>query len=480
MATADGDIAGYFFALLTVIGLFPLLLLCYRSYRHHFQKKGRLEQQLEISAHKYMMKNRQQLIQLNLETQRASLKHQSKQFLKQNASSKLTNSLLEETDSDHDHFEFLLRQKHTFWGIEDLMIKEGKLKSGECLIFQFPPGLCEDFTFYIFNNLNPLTFLFASEKNPQPMISRFVSYTTAQTFILLLYLIIEDSTMRMILDYLFSPLTLLVEYWLNLMLVCPCLPEVPKDQDQQAEAEAEEGEVEAEEGGAQSSEKTQKRNNSSHLAHKTIYHTLRVLGWFLAFPILAILITLLVLLATLLAQHAIESHLLGKFILDGILIPFLLKLVLSLFHYFWFLHPIHFVLCNFTVMTINSWTESQSNEYLLHQSSILSEQQIREEYEIRKKASYSEIDLCHCSCHCIQWTGYSRDTHYTVNICQPSCYWMRCCDAISAWYWEEDESMKSLVAAPVRYSMSLSSPSPVLMELTDREGEGEGESEDHL
>jgi hypothetical protein len=464
---ATGDVVGYFFALLTVIGAFPFILLCTRVYRHRTQPKGRLEQQLEISAHKYMVENRQQLMKLNLENQTNSFKHQSKQFLKENVS-KLSNSLISENETDHDHFEFLLRQQHTFWGIEDIILKEGKLKyDNQLLLIQFPKGLIEDFIFYIFNNLNPLTFLFASEKNPQPMISRFVSYTTAQTFILLLYLMIQDPTLRMILNYLFSPLTLLIEYWLNLMLLCPCLPEVPTEEG--GEGEGEGGEVEEE---MEVTPNVFEGPKDTHLAHKTIYHTLRFLGWLLAFPILILLIITLVVIATLLAQHTIESHLLGNFILDGIIIPFLLKIILSLLHYLWFLPPTHLVLCCSTVLTINTWIESQTNEYLLHHTSsnlLISQEEILEEYDKRKKASYSEIDLCHCSCYCFQWTGYSRDSHYTVNICHPSCYWTRCCDVIFAWYWEEDETVKSLVAAPVRYSMSSSSPSPAIMELSERD-----------
>jgi hypothetical protein len=450
MASA-GDAAGYFFALLTVIGALPLIFLISRYYRLHFAsgKEKRIDVQLENSAIKYMVEYRQALIQQNLENQRNSFRHQSKQFLKENV--KLSSSLLldQQSAADSDHFEDLLRQQHTFWGIEDLFLKEGKLNYGETLLFQFPKGIFEDFLYYVFNNVNPLTFLFASEKHPQPMLSRFVSYTTAQTFVLLLYLLIPDPTMRSILEYLFSPLTLLIEHWLNLMLVCPCLPEVPKETDQQR------NELEEED-----SAPTATKRSNNKIAHKAIYHTIRAFGWFLAFPILLLLIFILIAIAMLLANHSIEHHLLGMFVVDGILIPFLLKLAFVSVDYLWFIHPTHLVVCCFQILSINNWTESQTKEYLLHQSSMATEEELNEEEKARKKASYSEIDLFHCACQCLQCTGYHQDGHYSLLICYPSCYISRCCDAISAWYWEEDETMKSLLLTPARYSMtSTSQPS---------------------
>ena len=449
----DGDAAGYFFALLTVIGAIPSLFLISRFYTLHYtppeQKKQRIPIRFEASAMKYMIEYRQDLIQQNLERQQSSFKNQSKQFLKENVKLELASSLMTEDQpsiADSDHFIHLLRQQHTFWGIEDLLLKDGQWKYRETLLLKFPKGIFEDFLFYLFNNVNPLAFFFASEKHPQPMFSRFISYTTAQTFVLFLYLTIPDPTIRTVLEYLFSPLTLLVEYWLNLMLVCPCLPEVPEEPDQQEDDP--------------SSTNNEGKSKSSRLAHKATYHTIRAFGWFLAFPILLSLIIILVSLASLLANNTIERHLLGKFVLDGIIVPFLLKVVFVSVNYFWFIHPTHIVVCGIQILTINSWTESQTNEYLLHHSSVLTDEELNEEQKAREKATYSEIDLCHCTCHCIQCTGYHRESHYSINICYPSCYIKRCCDALSAWYWEEDEEFKSLLPTPPRYSMSSTPSSP--------------------
>jgi hypothetical protein len=448
----DGDAAGYFFALLTVIGALPSIFLIFRYYRLSYataEKEKRIDIQFEKSAMNYMIEYRQDLLQKNLESQRNSFRHQSKQFLKDNVKLGITASLLsadQPSAADSDHFQHLLRQQQTFWGIEDLILKEGELKYGETVLFQFPKGIFEDFLFYIFNKVNPLPFLFASEKHPQPMLSRFVSYTTAQTFVLLLYFMIRDSTMRTILGYLFSPLTLFVEYWLNLMLVCPCLPEETNQQSNQEDDP--------------NPDENKGQSKSSRHAHKAIYHTIRAFGWFLAFPFLFFLIIILVAIALLLADHSVEHHLLGMFVADGIIYPFLLNIALASVNYFWFIHPTHLVVCGFRILTINSWTESQTNEYLLHHSSILTDEELNEEENARKKASYSEIDLCHCTCHCLQCTGYHRDSHYSLNICQPSCYISRCCDGLSAWYWEEEEAMKSLLPTPARHSMtSISQPS---------------------
>jgi hypothetical protein len=452
----DGEAAGYFFALLTVIAALPGIFLISRFYLLHYatEKEKRIEIRLEKSAIKYMMEYRQALIQQNLEIQRNSLKQQSKQFLKDNVKLEITSSLMadQQAIADSEHFVHLLRQQHTFWGIEDLILKEGKLKYGETLLIQFPKGIFEDFLYYVINNVNPITFLFASEKHPQSMISRFVSYTTAQTFVLLIYLSVRNGTARTIIGYLFSPLTLLIEHWLNLMLVCPCLPEVPKEETYQQQYPQEVNPLPIDNNGGQV-----QQSKVPLIAHKAIYHTIRAFGWLLAFPILFVLIFILVDLAVLLANHTIEHHLLGMFVVDGILIPFLLKLLLVSVNYFWFIHPTHLVVCCIKVLTINSWTESQTSEYILHQSSISTDEELNKEEKARKKASYSEIDLCHCNCQCIQCTGYHRDGHYSLNICHPSCYITRCCDGISAWYWEEEEDMKSLLPTPVRYSMSSTS-----------------------
>lgn len=446
----DGKIVGYFFALLTVIGALPLILLCIRYYRHIKYSNNRIEKQLETSAIDYMMEARQHVIEHNLEQQRNSLRHQSKQFLNENAR-KLTNSLLSEPDNDH--FKHLLRQQHTFWGIKDFILKEGKVWIGGHQLLQLPSGLCEDFLYYVQNNVNPITFLFASERHPQPMISRFVSYTTAQTFVLLLYLIVQDSTVRTILNYLFSPLTILIEYWLNLMLVCPCLPEIPQESMKPTDSE---------------DNNTTQASTTPHIAHKAIYHSLRIIGWFLAFPILFVLVTFLVLLSIMITNRDIEPNLLGMFILDGILIPFLIKLTLVLVDYLWFFHPTHVNVCSITVLTINSWTETQTNEYLMYQRSNWTDDQRKDDLNARKRATYSEVDIFHCTCNCIQFIGYHRDSHYSLNICEPSCYCTRCCDAISAWYWEEDEAMKSLLPTPARHSMASTSPILPSIEQTER------------
>jgi hypothetical protein len=367
-------------------------------------------------------------------------------------------------------------------------LKEGKLKYGDTLLIQFPKGIFEDFLYYIFNNVDPLTFLFASEKHPQPMVSRFVTYTTAQTFALLIFLIFEDDTTQQIVDYLFTPFILVIQYWLHLMLVCPCLPEVPKETHQEHPQEADNnGELVRSESGPDSvtmqhkgdmpstseqewiewtAEGGRRQGNGKPgqaqqskvavTANKAICHTIRAVGWFSALPIFFVLIILLVAVATQLADRSIKDHLIGKFIVEGILSPFAVQLLLASVNYFWFIHPTHLVVCGIKVLTINSWTESQTNEYLLHRNSILTDEELNLQEKARLQAISKEIDLCHCSCQCVQCNH--RDGHYTLKICNPSCYITRCCDGISAWYREEVEEMNYLLPTPVRHSMSSTSP----------------------
>lgn len=433
----DGSIAGYFFALLTVIGAIPLLFLCIRYYRQK-KIKDRIENQLENHAIDYMIECRQHVIEQNLEEQKKSIKYQSQRLL----SNISTSSLL--TGFNQDHFEYLLRQQHTFWGINDFILKEGKVKFGDMQLLQLPSGLYEDFLYYVINNINPIAFLFSSEKHPQPMLSRFVSYTTAQTFILLIYLLIPSGTIRLILNYLFSPLILLVEHWLNLMLVCPCLPEIPTESNPRP-------------GDEDGTNTTTEDSKAPHLAQKAAYHTIRMIGWFLAFPILFSLIVILISISILLSNETIEPNLLGMFVLDGIIIPFLIKLAIALVNYLWFLHPTHVRVCGITALRINSWTETQTQEYLMYQSSQWAEDKRNSDLESRKKANYSEVDIFHCACYCIQWRGHPLDSHYDLDVCQPSCFITRCCDGISAWYWEEDQEVEKLLPSPVRHSMSRNS-----------------------
>ena len=438
-----GEVFGYFIALIVLICAIPTIALAIGWNRRRGSSIDDLiEIKLEKSAKRFITSRRDHIVASFLEESRYSFKAKV---------SGLTNQVLEKqttpppaVDSEvatKAYFRHGLEQAHTYWGIEDFVFPNGRIGC-----FNAPVGLGEDYLFYIFNNVNPLAFVFSSPEHPEKPLARFVVYCTAQAFVLLLYCLLP-SFMQIIVGYIVAPIILIVEYWLQYMLLCPCL----QGDDLETEVTLSD----------QSSDTIISDKAKTH-AKKGGIIFLRTIGAFMALPVLLGLIFMLVVIAITLVRSGRDHNRLALFLWDGILFPFILNLLKSSANYWWFCVPTHINICAINIFAINSWGETKMWEEDMLELRDRTRDERLDVLSQRRKARYSSADFLHMSCHCLQFSGLDTDTHYDFNVCAPSCYCGRCCDACHDYYWEEANEFSIKDSRRRKSSAANSKKSPMM------------------
>ena len=222
MADEGGEGFGYFLALLLLICGIPTMLLLVGVLR---KKRGnRFESKLGESALQSTVDRRRAFVLRQVEEMNNSLKNRTSKLLKAVSLSEAVGG--EDAEDNYEQhslrvFQAGLLQGRSYWGISDILVKDGVLISRGDVSFSLPPGLLEDFLFTAFNKINPLPLCFGDDRHPESMLIRFTVYCTAQTFTLTLFLLYYNTFTTT--SYLLSPLVVLCEHWLRLTLFCPCL-----------------------------------------------------------------------------------------------------------------------------------------------------------------------------------------------------------------------------------------------------------------
>ena len=160
-----------------------------------------------------------------------------------------------------------------------------------------------------------------------------------------------------------------------------------------------------------------------------------MIGGVLSLPLLLVMIMLLIVLSFGLANGNIHGRLLGRFVFDGILLPFFIKVFLVSFSFCYKLHPHHVNICGVNVFKINHWTELQFIEEDISHHHDLTAEEIEERRHAHWKKSYGEASIFHMNCYYLRYIGLPTDPNYRIDVCHPSCYCARCCNAISEMYW---------------------------------------------
>lgn len=451
MATA-GRVVGFFFALLVLVSVLPLIFLLIRYWRRHYSSDPNaiFEAKLSRSAleAKEIMETTRKLKKSGGMGQSSALSddtpaNEAQEWSENDFGEKSTDDLTLKS------FKAALQDQHAYFGIKDLFFPAGHIPFLSRIFGRqvcLPPGLLEDFTFYVCNNVNPLPFLFGDKENPTTLLTRYVVYCNSQVFTLVIYLII-DKDYRFMVEILMSPIVLLCEVWLTRMVSCPCL--------QRSFAPG---------------------GGSKETCEVWSKRLLRVVGGLLSLPLLLVMMTLLIILAIGLANETIQGGLLGRFVFDGIVLPFLIKLLLASASFLYPLHPHQVNMCGVNVFKINNWTEMQfvNEDLLAHHH--LSEDLIKDKKEEHWKKSFGEASIFHMNCYCLRYIGLPADPSYRVDVCHPSCYCARCCNAISELYWEvpDEESKYSRRKLQYQSAPKDSSLSIMLMQAGAAEDEEKG------
>jgi hypothetical protein len=412
-----GTVFGYFVALLVLICGVPIVAICIRFARRKFYDKNDLiEVKLAASAKQFITEGREHIVLDYAETSRNSL---SSKAMRQLSNQKLDDNkpVSQLTEAYYQH---ALQNSNVYWGITDMLFPNGKVGW-----FQFPPGMAEDFVFYIFNVVNPLAFVFADENHPESIAARFVVFCTAQSFTLMLYVIYPAGIVKTIIEFLLAPIIVAVEYFLTITLLCPCLRQQDDIEDDEAETTG-------------NNQERPKSVVSDDVKRKGGIYLLRSLGALIAFPLIFIMVFMLVVIAIAFANTPSESIILAQFLWDGILFTFLLKMLKASINYWSFLTPLHVNICCLpSLFAVNSWSEVRLWERDVLQMSGLSKEERLDALAQHHQVRVSQADFLHCSCHGLKYAGVKTDTHHTLDVCAPACYCSRCCDAIVGVYWEE-------------------------------------------
>jgi hypothetical protein len=328
---------------------------------------------------------------------------------------------IESADGSSDSFDLALfsfhralKDQHAYFGIKDVFIKGGIVRLFDKPILSLPPGLFEDFVFYACNNINPLPFLFGDEEHPTSLLSRYVVYCNSQVFTLTIYLLVPKSS-RMFVNFCLSPIVLFFEFWLNRLVACPCLQSGHNY-----------------DGGAD----VQQQKKGQETCEIWGKRMLRVVGGLLSLPLLLVMVTFLILLAYGLANNTIHGRLLGRFVFDGIILPFFIKVLMTSISFCYKLHPHHVNMCGVNVFKINHWTELQFIEEDISQHELLSVEEVKDKRRAHWIKSHGEASIFHMNCYCLRYIGLPIDPNYRIDVCHPSCYCARCCNAISELYWK--------------------------------------------
>jgi hypothetical protein len=238
------------------------------------------------------------------------------------------------------------------------------------------------------------------------MLGRFIVYTNSQAFSLLVYLFASKSN-GIIVNILLIPLVLFCENWLRLLLVCPCL------------------------------EDNNNEKNGVKRKRTILKVILRTFGGLLTLPLILVVVVFIYLSALLLEDNTLDRNLLGTFVYNGIIIPFLLKLFLATIPFWHFVSPVHICICNITILKVNLWFEGKRSDSDMKESlSLTTEEQLIKEKKL-KDLIHSQFDIFYCALFGCRLSGYDNDPHYNFDICQWGCYYRRCLTCLHAWYWEE-------------------------------------------
>lgn len=395
--SSDGGIGfGYFLALLVLIAGIPAALLLAGVYRKRYTT--RFETHLGDTALQSAREMRRAFVLHHAKEMNSSLKSQASRLLR-----------MEGDTSEGDFEEQSLRvfqdgmlQGRVYWGISDLILTNGSImKRSECS-FSLKPGIFEDFLFTAFNQTNPLPLMFGDDRNPESMFSRFVIYCTAQAFALILYLFFYD--LYSVISILISPLIVLCEHWLRLMLFCPCLTK--------SDIFLEDAEDEYE-------DTNQKLRRVSLKATKA---SLRCAGALLSLPLFLTMLIVLIIIAVMLTSKDIKSVHLAEFLWAGIVSPFLIKLLLLACRFMTFTYPTNFSICGFTFLEINLWTQSKKNDVRLDNLSRMSADTRLLEELMEKEKLNSQVDMCYATVFCWKCSELKHRHFNRFDCLQPSVY----------------------------------------------------------
>jgi hypothetical protein len=128
-----------------------------------------------------------------------------------------------------------LLQDNCFYGCRDIFYKDGLYLNMCCLFkYRFPPGLFEDFLYYIFNNHTLLSMFLCARGNPFKRNSRRIAFFGQNAFaffsVVFLETLITDPTILLILNFLIiAPISVIINQVFYYALVCPCLVSCKSD-----------------------------------------------------------------------------------------------------------------------------------------------------------------------------------------------------------------------------------------------------------
>lgn len=445
MADENGEVVGFFIALLVLVAAIPSILVVIGWLRWKYSYDT-FDKFLAREAKHSVEEGRADIFNfINQEREENSsfssskLSRSAKELaglVKSSSATYIDDSelypIIKEKKNPVEHYQRALREGYAHYGIKDFYAKKGILTCtcfGACKETPFtktlPIGLFEDFLFYICNNVDPLPLAFGDKLHPEGTFAKYVSFTLSKAFALFIYFYTGGATSVTIL---LTPVVLIFDIAFRYLLVCPCL------QDKDSEDETKD----------LTEEESQRRpttcccSTTKDKKWLVLQICLRTIGVFLAFPFLLAMITLLVLTSIVLTKVDSTTKLaLAKFIWFGIIFPFLLKLAFSAFLFAYFIYPFHVNICGFNVLNTNRWIEDQIEDKRVKKSLLLSKEERLQRQEVRRDKMYGIGDLYVFNCRCFAFRGLPDDSHNTLEICRPYCLCKPGIDRMKSLFFEE-------------------------------------------
>lgn len=218
----------FFIVCIFVVFGFPGLLLFARFlWKKYGNFNHSIPARLEEEAYKRIYLNSNEIemdeIGLNLYEDRRSLM----------SSSKITYSSISptvfrrnDTDSAIKIIQNKFNDNNVYWGISDFLYPNGIFIQNAYVTMIAPPGMIEDYLFYICNHVAPLTFLLKANYHPISNFTNLIIYVTAQTISLAIFVLYYKSHSQLqhvtVAEICLSPLTYIYQIWLQYTLLCPC------------------------------------------------------------------------------------------------------------------------------------------------------------------------------------------------------------------------------------------------------------------
>jgi hypothetical protein len=271
-----------------------------------------------------------------------------------------------------------IREGWSYWGLSDCLYPDGVIMNSSWFTLKCPPGLAEDFLFYCCNNIMPISFLFSDINHPDSVAARTISFVTAQSFSLAVFVAYYYSSgdekfwavQGMALSSIFC------QWWIMKMLFCPCI------QEKQAVSSGGDASFQSKCG-------------------KYLRFFVRCLGGICVIPVVIIMLILILWIATSLAYDYVEPAAVGFYFLEVVFLALGCDTFLSMVMFLSKAPQVSLTVFSKPILQINTWQTRR--DFVNMSKPLLQSLSLEEQNQIfQSRRVQLEILCCCCSSICRQ------------------------------------------------------------------------------